>query len=91
LNQSTLSGSNGKNIRAILSELNKRLESDDPFDNNNMDGKLSNKLEGLLEMLVEMKEIREQIHDQELRELPMSFTFRPVIGWNRNIINILRI
>jgi hypothetical protein len=34
-------------------------------------------MEGILEQLVEMQEIREQIHDQELRELPMSISFRP--------------
>ncbi|MDR0609565.1 MAG: hypothetical protein LBG58_05600 [Planctomycetaceae bacterium] len=75
IDQVTLAGSKGKNIRAVLLELNKRLESEDPFNDELTDIKLSNKMEGILEQLVEMKEIREQIHDQKLRELPMSLTF----------------
>jgi hypothetical protein len=77
IDQATLDGLNGKNIRAILPELNKRLESDDPLSNNSFDKKLPNKIEEILEMLVEMKETREQIHDDKLRELPMSLIFVP--------------
>ncbi|MDR1268768.1 MAG: hypothetical protein LBK82_04525 [Planctomycetaceae bacterium] len=77
IDQATLASSNGKNIRAVLSKLNSRLESDVLSNDESTDKKLSNRMEGLLETLIEMKEVREQIHDQELREQSMSIIFVP--------------
>jgi hypothetical protein len=77
IDQATLAGSNGKNIRTVLSKLNRRLESDVLSNEESADKKLPNRMEGILETLIEMKEVREQIHDQKLREQPMSIIFVP--------------
>jgi hypothetical protein len=73
-----LEGTNVKSIEGVINDLNKRLESDDPFDEE-IFGTLPYKLEIVLEKLVEMKEARDKIHDPNLKKAEMTFVINPNI------------
>ncbi|MDR2117453.1 MAG: hypothetical protein LBP87_13840 [Planctomycetaceae bacterium] len=68
-------GTNYKIVQATLTELNRRLASDDPFNDEKFSKPLPEELENILEKLVEMKEQHEQIHNPKLKNFVLSISF----------------